>query len=64
MRRFESYRGRFADLHVCGSADPTRAAVPQIVPQDRKRLALTKAKLDSEVIPMRSVSSVQAKKDD
>lgn len=30
---------------------------------DKKRMALSRAKQDSEVIPMRSVSSVQAKKD-
>lgn len=30
---------------------------------DRKRLSVSRAKQDSEVIPMRAVSSVQAKKD-
>ena len=31
--------------------------------QDRKRMSLSRAKQDSEVIPIRAVSSVQAKKD-
>lgn len=31
--------------------------------QDKKRMSLSRAKQDSEVIPMKAVSSVQAKKD-